>query len=595
MKGYCFKIAYVNLTAKKITFENFDESFAKMYLGGNGFLAKVLFERIPKGLDPFSPENIVGLAIGPANGTIVQTAGRTAVAAKSPMTNLFCDSYFGGNFGAEMKYAGLDALFITGKSDAPIFLKVTNSDIKICDASHLWGHDIIETEGMIAKDIGKEYKTVGIGQGGENLVRYACLIGGTRAAGRGGMGAVFGSKNLKAVTIVGDNDVEVANPDGLLEFWNKMNEWGEKARGLVTLGTPVLVNSINQIGGLGTRNWQDEYFPEAEAISGELYNEKFLSHITACFGCPIACSRVFSGSHVSEGPEYETLYSLGSCCGISNPDTIITADLLCDEYSLDTISCGVSIAFAMEAYEKGILTKKDTDGMDFRFGNDIALIEAIRKIAKREGFGNFLAEGSRRMAQKLGVNFNMDVRGLELAGHSPRALKSMALSYAVSPRGGSHHDGRPTGEYGMADKRTIEGKVALSLHSHDWTTIGDSLVICHLVERGFGFTLNENHVELMRHLTGWDITLEELTRIAERIINLERAFNVREGVRRKDDTLPHRIMHEEIPSGGSKGCIARPEELEKMKDDFYKMRGWDGDGVPTRETLKRLALDWVTF
>ncbi|MFQ5892253.1 MAG: aldehyde ferredoxin oxidoreductase C-terminal domain-containing protein, partial [Candidatus Methanofastidiosia archaeon] len=284
---------------------------------------------------------------------------------------------------------------------------------------------------------------------------------------------------------------------------------------------------------------------------------------------------------------------LGSCCGITDLKAIIEADRLCDEYSLDTISTGVSIAFGMEAFERGFLTERDTDGLDFKFGNSEALIEAIHKIARREGFGNFLSEGSRRMAQKLKVDFNMDVRGLELAGHSPRALKSMALSYAVSPRGGSHHDGRPTYEYGLKDKRTTKGKTKISYDSQNWTAIGDSMIICHLVERVFGYFLNENHLNLIKNVTGWNPTLKELNDVAERIINLERAFNVREGVRRKDDVLPRRMMYEEIPKGSSKGCIAKPQELETMKDEYYEMRGWDSDGVPTQKRLRELGLDWV--
>ncbi|MFQ6087823.1 MAG: aldehyde ferredoxin oxidoreductase family protein [Candidatus Methanofastidiosia archaeon] len=595
MKGWCGKILFVNLSKRKIKVLEFGEEFSRNYLGGNGFGAKLLFEHVKKGVEPFSSENYIFFVSGPLSGTLDHAAGRLGVITKSPLTGLFMDSYLGGNFGAELKYAGFDVLAVSGKSKKPVFLKVTNDEVELSDAKHLWGKNIIETQKIIHRDEGKDYKVIGIGQGGERLVRFACTIAGTRAAGRGGTGAIMGSKNLKCLAIFGDNGVAVSDLDSLLEFYNaKIDEWEKNFKGgLSDFGTPVLVNIINNLGGLGTKNWQEEFFEEAEEISGELLKEKYFKHHIACFGCRIACSKVFEGKCLSEGPEYETLYALGSCCGVTDLKAIIEADRLCDEYSLDTISTGVSIAFGMEAFERGFLTERDTDGLDFKFGNSEALIEAIHKIARREGFGNFLSEGSRRMAQKLKVDFNMDVRGLELAGHSPRALKSMALSYAVSPRGGSHHDGRPTYEYGLKDKRTIEGKARISYDSQNWTAIGDSMIICHLVERVFGYFLNENHLNLIKNVTGWNLTLKELNEVAERIINLERAFNVREGIRRKDDVLPKRIMFEEIPKGSSKGCIAKPQELEMMKDEYYEMRGWDSDGVPTQKRLKELGLDWV--
>ena len=599
MYGYAGQILYVDLTKEKITKKELEEDFARKYLGGNGFGAAIMYKEIKQGIDPYSPENIICYVAGPVSGTFLHGAGRTGVMTKSPLTGGFADGYFGGGFGANLKFAGYDTLVIKGKAKKPVYIKIDDNEVSIENADHLWGKTTLEAQEIMRKDLGKDYETLSIGQGGENLVRYTTTIGALRSGGRGGTGSVAGSKNLKGVAVRGTNDVKVYDFDGLYDFFLDSKErYLKTLKGLTDYGTPILVNGINTLGGLGTRNWQDETFEGAETISGEYYKENLFVRHTACYYCRLGgCGKIFKGrGTVSEGPEYETLYSLGSCVGIDDAEYIVEADRLCDLYGIDTISMGVSIAFLMECYEKGLVSKDSVDGMDFSFGNGDTVIEAIKKTAYREGVGDLLAEGTKRMAQKIGKGsekFAINVKGLEIAGHSPRALKSMSVGYATATRGGSHHDSRPTYEYGLKDKRTLEGKAKIAVDSSNWTTIGDSLIICHLMEKVMGIFLSENHVAMVNLVTGFGIDLPELTRIGERIYNVERAFNIREGFSRKDDTLPWRIMNEPIKTGGSKGAQAKPEELEKLLDQYYEMRGWQKDGRPSKEKLKELGLEHI--
>ncbi len=500
------------------------------------------------------------------------------------------DSSVGKDFAAELKYAGYDALVITGRAESPVYVKIFNDEIEVVSAHNVWGLSAIDVQTEVKEEWGQEYSCMAIGLGGENQVRYACTISDTRAAGRGGTGAVMGSKNLKLIAVAGTNDVTIPDMDAFMEFYDELTpSYRKNLNSLTQYGTPILVNIINEVGGLGTRNWQTETFEKAEHISGEVYKEKYFQWHTACFACRVGCGKVFASRRaVSEGPEYETLYALGSCCSIDDPEVIIEADRLCDEYSIDTISMGVSAAFLMECSEKGLISD-----VQLQFGDGEALIEAIHKTARREGYGDLLAEGVMRMAQKIrkgSENFAIHVKGLEIAGHSPRALKSMSVGYATATRGGSHHDSRPTYEYGLEDKRTLHGKAQIAVDSSNWTTFGDSLVVCHLMEKAVGMFLCENHTKLLNLVTGWDWTVDDVVRASERIYNLERCFNVREGFSRKDDILPWRIMHEEIPEGGSQGCRAAPEELDELLDQYYHMRGWNTKGIPTEEKLTELGL-----
>jgi len=482
--------------------------------------------------------------------------------------------------------------------------------VEIRPAEKLKGKLTGETQEMVKEEIGDPNLCVSaIGPAGENLVRYACVITEYRAAGRGGVGAVMGSKNLKAVAVRGSGTTGPADPAKYDEWMRWYKEEAKKvpslATGLPTYGTPALVATINNMfGAMGTRNHQGEFFEGWEGISGETLKKNFWVKDTACPACPIACSKVFTAKEgkwkgaISEGPEYETIYAFGSMCGISDSGAVIKTDSLCDEWGMDTISYGVTLSYIMECYQKGLVTKDFTDGVEFNFGNDDILVNYVEKTAKRAGVGNLIAEGSLRAARTIGGNserFAIQVKGLEVPGHSARALRGMALGYSTATRGGSHHDPRPTGEYaGVSDRKAVDGKAPWVIGTQQMTTIGDSLVQCHFLERLLGFTLTQKFVDMINPVTGFGYTLQELVDVAERILDMERAFNVMAGMRRRDDTLPKRFLEEPIPEGVSKGMYTDEPTLNRMLDEFYVVKGWNKEtGIPTKEKLTRMGLEDV--
>lgn len=608
--GYKGKVLAINLTTKKTSSIEITDEFARKYLGGNGFAVRYIFDMVDPRMDAFDATNVVAMMTGPFQGINSPTAGKYYMATKSPLTNGYFDSVSGGFIGAQIKYAGYDGFLITGKADKPTYLFVEDGKVEFRPAEKLWGRLTGETQEMIKEEVGDPNLCVSaIGPAGENLVRYACVITEYRAAGRGGVGAVLGSKKLKAVAVRGSGTNEVADPEAYEAWMQWYKEEAKKvpglAVGLPTYGTPALVASIGKmLGAMGSYNHKTEFFQNWENISGERLKKEFWDKDTACPACPIACSKVFSAKSgkwkgaISEGPEYETIYSLGSMCGIDDLGAIIKGDSLCDEWGMDTVSYGVAVSFIMEAYEKQLITRENTDGVEFKFGNDDAMIAYIEKTAKREGIGNLIAEGSLRAARVIGggsERFAIQVKGLEIPGHSARALRGMALGYSTATRGGSHHDPRPTGEYaGASDRKAVEGKAAWVIGTQQMTTIGDSLVNCHFLERLLGFTLTQKWVDMINPVTGFGYTLEELTTVAERILDLERSFNVRTGIRRKDDTLPRRFLEEPIPEGPSQGMHTDEPTLNRMLDEFYAIKGWDPKtGVPTKEKLIRMGLEDV--
>ena len=606
MHGYHGRILNVNLSSGRVDVETFDETFARQYLGGNGFAIRLLYERLAAGIDPLAPENMIVFAVGPTTDTTVPGATRCCAGTKSPLTGLFFDTTFGGMFAAAQKRSGFEAVAITGRAAEPVYLLVHEDGADIKPAADLWGRHTQETNHAIREREGGNVEVCAIGPAGENRVRFACAVhtwdkSRDGVAGRGGLGAVMGAKHLKAVAVSGSRKTSVADPEAVKALLGETREpMKTGTAALKNYGTTILVNMVNKIGALGVRNLQTEWYDKADAISGETYKAAYFDRDTTCFKCPVACGKDF---HVNDGeyagtrwkmPEYETIFALGSMLDNAHKGSIVKANELCDQLGMDTISLGVTLAFAFECFEKGLLSREDT-GRDLEFGDYHAILELIEDTAYRRGFGDRLAEGSARLAAQLGGEagrFLYAVKALEMPAHSARVLKGMSLGYATSTRGGSHHDTRPTLQYGTEhDNTTTDGKPEFAVHNQHFTAVGDSLTQCRFVsERGFGGMLNEHYPRMINAVTGWDLSLQDVERIGERIWNLERAFNVREGVGRGQDVLPHRVMHEPVPEGMHQGMHCPPEELGGMLDAYYALRGWTRDGVPTPERLRSLEL-----
>lgn len=605
MNGYGGRILAVDLSTGRSSLEEFDEGFARMYLGGNGFAVRLLYEKLPPRLDPFDPRNILVFAVGPITDTTPSGNSRACVASKSPLTNLFFDSTFGGRFPCTMKRTGFDAIAITGRAERPVYLLVTEQGAQLKPAGDLKGKRIKETVEAIQAVEGEAADVMAIGPAGENLVRFACIghywKNREGFSGRGGLGAVMGSKNLKALVVVGTRKTEVARPDALKALNDEVREPMKRGTAaLSTYGTPVLVHITNALGALPSYNARTELYQEADLISGETLKERFWEKDTTCLKCPVACGKLY---HVKEGeyagtrakmPEFETIFAFGTMLGNTNGGSLTKANELCDALGLDTISLGVTLAFAFECFERGLLSEREV-GFPLQWGDHRTILRLIQMTAERRGFGDLLAEGSVRLAERLGSGtrpYLYCVKGLELPAHSARGLKGMSIGYATATRGGSHHDTRPTPQYASTfDRKGIEGKPLFAIRSQHFTAVGDSLVLCRFTaERGFGLFLNENYARMVSSVTGWDMEVAELEKIGERVINLERSFNVREGVSRKDDVLPYRVMNEPIPSGPSQGMSCPKEELDGLLDEYYALRGWSKEGIPTEQKLRELGL-----
>jgi len=608
MLGYQGKTLHIDLAARTSRAEEFDETFARKYLGGNGFCARLLWDLLRPGTDPLSPENVIAFAVGPYTDSAVPSASRACIAAKSPLTGLFFDSTFGGSWPITFKRTGHDAVVLHGRSEEPVYLLLSEEGAQFRDAKDLWGKWIRETCDAISDREGGA-DVMAIGPGGENGVRFAAMAHTWRKSrdgisGRGGMAAVLGSKNVKAIAVRGKAKTEVADPKALREYVNATA--GDVRTGTAALhkyGTPILVNMINKMGALGTRNLMTEVFESCEPISGEYMREHFLNKDTTCLKCPVACGKNYEmkGGRFDglrwKLPEYETIFALGTMLGIGDPGVLLRANMLCDELGLDTISAGITMSLAFECFERGLLTREDA-GCELRWGDADTMLRLLEDIAHRRGFGARLAEGGQRLAEAIGgeaPRLLYAARGLELPAHSARALKGMSIGYATGTRGGSHHDTRPTLQYASDhDNTTPEGKPLFAIRTQNFTAVGDSITQCRFTaERGYGAMVNDKYAQMLNWVTGWDTTAEEVERMGERICNLERAFHVREGVDRARDTLPHRVMHEPIPEGPHKGMHCPPEELEQMKDEYYRLRRWDGRGIPSEATLKRLGLEDV--
>ena len=635
--GYHGKILRIDLSSEMITVEKPSEQFYRKYMGGSALNLYYLLKEMPGGVDSLAPQNILAFSVGVTTGVPISGQSRMTVTAKSPLTGAIGDSQCGGYWPAEFKFAGFDAVIVKGRASSPVYLWIDDGKAELRDASHLWGKGTGDAETIIKKELGDEkIEVLQIGPAGEKQVRFAAIINMcNRANGRTGMGAVMGSKNLKAIAVRGENKPAVFDTGALKE----LTRWGAKAfpqsnvAGLGKYGTAGVTSAQHKSGGLPSYNFSRGVFEGYEAIDGKtLYQNFLVGHAEekqdrkgreTCYGCIIRCKRVveidegpFTADPLYGGPEYETIGAFGSYCGVDNLAAVCTANELCNRYGLDTISCGATIAWAMEAFESGELTAEDTGGIEIKFGDAETMVELIRMIVTREGFGDILAEGSEKAAEKLGKGkaFLTTSKGQEAPAHMPQVKRSLALIYAVNPFGADHEssDHDSTYEEGgfMAFKERYTaigltnplpaqslapGKVEFARISQHIFSLMDSLSLCHFAWGPSWQLYGPEHMpRLVEAVTGWDVTMAELLEVGERRVNMMRAFNAREGINRNQDTLPEKFFSKGLQGGPSDGLKIDRQEFENALSEYYRQCGWDENtGAPTRETLERLGLDWV--
>jgi aldehyde:ferredoxin oxidoreductase len=608
MNGWVGKVLRVDLTNESFGVEDLDEDLAKDYIGGRGLATKILYDEIDPAIEPLSPDNKLIFATGPLTGTGAIAGSRYMVITKSPLTNCIASSNSGGYFGPELKYAGYDMIIFEGKAAEPVYLFINDDTIELRSAEDLWGMTTHATEDAIRSYIGKpwkgdQFRIASIGPAGEKLSRAACIINDkARAAGRSGVGAVMGSKNLKAIAVKGSKGVTVTDRDKYRDIIRASIEKNRSEAAKVTsqalpiYGTSVLVNIINESGILCTRNFQTGVFEGAESISGETIAETILKRKRGCFSCPMACGRVteigdpkFEGK--GEGPEYETTALFGASCGVDNLAAVTKANYLCNELGLDTIEAGNIVACAMELYEKGYLPEKDI-GFKANFGNAEALVKLVELMGKREGIGDLLSEGGYATAEKYGhPELFMGVKKQGLPAYDPRGVQGMGLSYATSNRGACHVRSYliATEILGINLKRdpsATDGKAAVLKDFQDFTAVIDSTGLCLFLSLAEGYG-PDDVVPLLEVATGKSFTKEDIMLAGERIWNLERLYNLKAGLTKADDTLPPRFLKEPMPEGPFKGHVCK---LDQMLPEYYQLRGWDTHGVPTAEKLKQLGL-----
>lgn len=612
--GYVGKILKVNLTTKNVATEAIREDVAKKYLGGKGYAVYLLYQYLKeyekkgisvKDLDPLGPRNVLIFATGPGTGVPrFPSSGRHHIMAlRAPLTGSIGSGNAGGEWGAFLKFSGFDGIVIEGASDVPVYLALVDGKAEIRDAGELWGKNTMHTTRALASLVGgKNTSVICIGPAGENLIPMAVIMNDEyRAAGRGGLGAVMGSKRLKAIVVSGDKkDIPVAKPeefravaDRCLDTMDKNPVTGE---GLPAYGTAVCVNPVNNAGAFPYKNWQSGVNPDADSISGETLTKKYLVRKRACWACTIGCGRISSVKSgpfqilTVEGPEYETIWSLGSACGIKELDATAKAHHLGNELGLEPISVGSTIAAAMELNEKGYIPAEDLQGLDLKFGNAAAMVEAMWRTAYKLGFGKQLALGSRKLCELYGhPEFSMAVKGLEMPAYDPRGIKGIGLNYATANRGGCHVTGYTISPeiFGIPEKidpLVTEGKAQWVKTFQDFTSTINSTVNCLFTTFALGI---KDYSELLSAVTGWDISEDDVLKIGERIYNLERVIMNRLGFDGKDDTLPSRLLKEPMPEGPAKGHVV---DLEGMKEEYYKLRGWV-NGAPTPEKLKELEIE----
>ena len=590
--GYAGRVGWIDLSTGTVEYRVPTEDELRKYLGGRGLGVKYLSDAGAK-VDPLGEDSLAGLFVGPLTGTDAPMSGRIASIVKSPLTGTISDSHAGGTTGATLKWAGFDGLVFRGKATHPTYAVVKDGKVELEDARELWGKDTAETTAALKARYGDKANVVCVGPAGEHGVKFACLIDERgRANGRGGHGAVWGSKNLKAVVLIGDRTAtpQPANPElfrkARTRTFKQLAENGVTNEGLPKYGTDILINVINGVGGLPTRNAQEAYYAGADAIGGERMADTILVRRGTCFNCPVGCKRYtkVEGRYEGEGPEYETCFALGSMCGNFDLPAIGYMNHLCNLYGLDTISLGNTLAIAMEATQRGLIS----DGINF--GDTERMVELIHQIVSQEGIGEVLGLGEAGAANAFGdPDLAMAVKGMGIPAYDPRAIKGIGLNYATSNRGACHVRGYTIASEVMGipeqtDRLAYAGKAQLVITFQDLTAAIDSLDCC--LFSSFALSVKD-YADLLSGMTGWEIDEDELMRTGERIYNLERHYNNLLGFAGKDDTLPNRLLHEPIPDGPSKGEVCA---LDKMLPEYYRLRGWE-NGIVPEEKLRELGIE----
>lgn len=589
MNGWAGQILDIDLSSGTIKRYPLDETKARLFLGGRGMGARILWEEVGSAVEPLSPQNVLVFANGPLTATGYQTSNRFSVSTKSPLTGTVLDANSGGFWGMQFKKTGFDAMIVRGRADHPVYIEIKPDGVEVHDAQHLWGQRVR----TVAKALGQNNQkrnVLCIGPAGENLSCIAAIMNdGERSLARGGPGAVMGSKNLKAIVVEGKERPRITDPEQfkfmLYEARKMLRQSPLTSQALPEFGTAVMMNIVNNVGALPTRNHQQTQFEGAEAISGETLSEKYLAKNAACWACPIGCTRISRTEKVEgEGPEFETTWAFGAQCGIDDLPAIIEANAICNDLGLDTISAGSTIACAMELTEKGLLDS------DLRFGRADLLAPTLEAIGVRRDIGAELADGSLRLATKYGApELSMSVKGLEMPAYDPRGMQGQGLLYATSNRGACHMRGNMLGLEVLGlpkliDRFLVQGKSSYVILHQNASAVIDSLVVCKFTNMGVA---EEYFARTLSAVTGVQYATGDLIRVGERVWNLERLYNLREGFTKADDTLPPRLLQEAVADGPSRGWV---NKLDPMLKEYYRSRGWDEDGVPKRAKLEDLEL-----
>ena len=604
MHSYTGRILHIDVGARKTWVQTVDAGFLKKYLGGVGLATRLVYDNTPAGCDPLGPDNALCFACSAFAGTTMPVGTKHGVASKSPLTGMIGDSLSGSHFSEMLKRAGWDGLVIKGQADEWTTVFIDDDDVRFLDASSLVGKGTMATQHALREEFGDENVRISsIGPAGEHLVRFALIDNDGRQVGRTGNGAVMGSKRIKAIAIRGSQPITVADPVGLLKETRRLIEitQGPGTEKYRVLGTPSNVLNMNKLGVLPTRNFSETVFEHAEEVSGERLAERYTVKAVACAGCSIACEhwgKVTSGKYKGAiaGVDYEPLFALGPNCGIGTMEAVLRLLQDADELGLDGMSVGVVVSWAMECYERGILSKEDCDGLELHFGNDEAAVALLDKIAHREGIGDLLAEGTKRASEKVGKgseHFAMQVKGLEMPGYDVRGMKTFAMGLAVGTRGPCHNRSLAyeADVKGEVNRFTVEpGRGKIAKEKEEYAAVFDSLVLCKFLRNCFDdFFADAARIYTMA--TGIPLTAEELKATGERVWTLKKAFNIREGWTKADDWLPGRCLHDPMPSGPGKGVFITEDELRMEIDDYYQARGWTSEGLIPKSKLIELGLE----